>query len=455
MRVAVLLAAAPVLVLSIAFTACGGSTKKNGTAPQNDAASDDGGDAGDDATDDASPIEAGPVDAGPDVDHGHVSNQYPAPHPPLPILETNGGPTLGGPKVWLIFYDYQNNPYPYEAQIQAFAQALAGSTTYWPAMTSEYGVGQITYAGFTDITDEAPPSTISDQGVQQWMQQKIGANTFGGPPDPSTIYTIVYPASTTITLQNGQSCQAFGGYHSNTSVGGSDVPYAVLPTCNNFDGLTGADAVTGPMSHEWSEAATDPYPMSNPAYSGVDAAHVVWQLFGGGENGDLCISSEPNPFFRPADLTTDAGGSFAAQRTWSNILAKASHDPCAPDLPNEVYFNSAPVLADNIMLNFGGGIQTKGVRIPVGQQKTIEVDLFSDGPTGVPWQLQAQDALATQMGTTPTMKFSWDKPNGQNGEKRYLTITVTRATQFGAGVAVILSEIGLRYATWPILVGEQ
>src|SRR5262249_51553538 len=99
------------------------------------------------------------------------------------------------------------------------------------------------------------------------------------------------------TLQNGQSCQTFGGYHADTTAAGIGFPYAVLPTCSNFDGLTGVDAVTGPMSHEWIEASTDPFPMTAPAYTGVDQAHVVWELFGGPEDGDLCIP-EPDAFFR-------------------------------------------------------------------------------------------------------------------------------------------------------------
>ena len=449
MRTRLLLVVTVSIGVTLVPLACGGKGHNSGSPT--DAATGDDADAGDDASDDAD-AEAAPIDAGPDVDHGKPSSQYPAPHPPLPTLETNGGVTLSTPKVWLIFFNYQNNPYPYEAQIQSFAQGVAASKTYWSSMGAEYGVGPFTYAGSTEITDEAPPASIDSQQIDQWMQQKVGAGTFGGAPDPNTIYTIVYPSSTTITLQNGQSCQSFGGYHADTTAGGVGFPYAVLPTCSNFDGLTGVDAVTGPMSHEWIEASTDPFPMTAPAYNGVDQLHLAWELFGGAEDGDLCIP-EPNAFVRSSDVVApDGGPGFVVQRCWSNALAKASHDPCAPNLA-ESYFNSAPVLNDNVSVNFGGGsVLTKGVKIPVGQSKTIEVDLFSDGPAG-PWSVQAQDALAMQLGTT--MTFSWDKKTGQNGEKLYLTITVKRKSQFGAGVFLIVSSLGLRSTSWPGIVGEQ
>jgi hypothetical protein len=40
----------------------------------------------------------------------------------------------------------------------------------------------------------------------------------------------------------------------------------------------------------------------------------------------------------------------------------------------------------------------KGVKIPVGQSKTIELDLFSDGDTGGPWLVDVKDYSAQQPG---------------------------------------------------------
>ena len=80
------------------------------------------------------------------------------------------------------------------------------------------------------------------------------------------------------------------------------------------------------------------------------------------------------------------------QRTWSNKAAPAGHDPCVPALPGEVYFNAAPVLNDNITVDvIGQTSRCKGVKIAVGETKTIEIDLFSDAATGGPWTVAVQD----------------------------------------------------------------
>ena len=96
-------------------------------------------------------------------------------------------------------------------------------------------------------------------------------------------------------------------------------------------------------------------------------------MLGGGEVGDLC-AQEPGAFTQFPELA------YTVQRTWSNAAAMASHDPCVPALANEVYFNAVPELNDTITI--GGMFTMLGVQIPVGQTKTIDLDLFSDGDTG-------------------------------------------------------------------------
>ncbi|HEY8091526.1 MAG TPA: hypothetical protein VIF09_26860, partial [Polyangiaceae bacterium] len=384
MRSALPFLALSTLSIALAAQACGGSTE-NGAQPATDA--------GAEAGDDAAVAETGAADVGPDVDNGAPSTNYPAPHPPLPTL-TNvaGGSVLKTPKVYLVFYA----GYPYETQLETMAQNI-GATSYWSAATQEYGIGAVQYAGKIELTD-TPPQTITDTAIDTFMNGKIAGGAFGT-PDPSTIYTIFYPTTTTITLSSGgpfgsgQSCTSFGGYHQDTAVtvgdGGTpqNYAYAVLPTCSGtINGLSGLDSVSGALSHEWVEAVTDPFPSTNngadSAFSQVDMDHFIWAVTGGGtEAGDLCVG-ELDAFFKPANLA------FTVQRTWSNQLAKASHDPCAPNYPGEAFFDSAPVLNENVTFTsqfIGGTVNTKGVTIPVGQSKTIEVDLFSDAATSGPW----------------------------------------------------------------------
>jgi len=95
----------------------------------------------------------------------------------------------------------------------------------------------------------------------------------------------------------------------------------------------------------------------------------------------------------------------------------------------------------------------KGVHIPVGQSKTIDVDLYSDADTGGPWTVSAQD-LNALMGAPAALSFAFDRTKGQNGEKLHLTIKATKATQFNASVFFLISKLGGRTNLWLGLVGN-
>jgi hypothetical protein len=448
--------------------ACGGtnaSSPTDGGAPDTsteasshlDAAAESGVDAGD----------SGAADAAPDVDNGAPSTNYPAPHPPLPTLtNANHGPVLTTPHVYVVVYPDTE----FLSDVQTFAQMI-GPSTYWPTTTQEYGVGTISYAGTITLTGQMAPTNIASTDIQTWVATEIQSGAFGV-PDPQGIYTIVYPSSTTITQPNpvssllpaSQSCVAFGGYHDNAVVTPSDggapqnYAYAVIPTCSgNVQDLTAV------ISHEWIEASTDPFlttmglfsinggPMS--AYFTVDTNHAIWELLGGGEAGDLCEPEGNDIYITPPDV------GYEVQRTWSNLSAMGSHDPCVPSLAGQSFFDSAPVLTDMVTFtsSLTGSVTTQGITIPVGSSKTLEVDLFSDGPTSGPWSVQAADVLSTyyNYGIPSSMSFQWDRTSGVNGEKLHLTITVTSASIIGNGHAfMITSSLDGRVAVWPGMVVE-
>ncbi len=410
-------------------------------------------------------VDAPAPDAAPPVDNGAPSKTYPAAHPGLPeLVNAAGGTVLATPKVHLIFYP----DYTHKTQIETLSQAL-GTTPYWAATTAEYGVGALGYVDSTELTGETAPATITDKAVEAFINAKIASRAFGE-PDANVVYTIFYPKSTVITLAGGsplgpsQSCSSFGGYHSNTGVvvdgaAKKNYAFAVLPTCAAFAGQGELDGLTGALSHELIEAVTDPFPSTNAgkdaAFSSVDQDHFIWiVLGGGGENGDLCVS-EPNAFYKPPSFD------FTVQRTWSNKLAKASHDPCAPNIPGPAYFNSAPVLSEDVTLDLsllgGGSTVTKGVTIPVGKTKVIEIDLFSDAATSGPWTVSAVDTVAKLTKQTPTLEFHWDRTQGLNGEKLHLTVTVTSAASLvtGAHPFSITSSLGSTKVSWPGLIVDQ
>jgi hypothetical protein len=448
-------------VSSIFAVACGGS-ESNNTGDGNDSGTgvdtnppDDTGAPNDDT---GTP----PDDTGPEVDNGSPSTDYPAKHPAFPqLVNAAGNLVIDTPKAFLVFYP----GYTFETQLKDFAKNL-GAQSYWSDAVSEYGVGPMAYADtdFIELTGETAPATITSTDIETFVSTKLKSGTWGT-PDPKTIYTIFYPSTTKITMSGGgpfgssASCTSFGGYHSDVtvSIGATtqNYPFAILPTCAKFGNLTGIDAVTGALSHEWAEASTDPFPSTNggadSTYSSVDNDHFIWNLLGGAEDGDLC-AQRPEAFAKPS------GFAYTVQSCWSNKAAKAGGDPCAPH-PAGVYFNAAPLLPDHVTLDLsalgGGSVKTLGVKIPTGGTATIEVDLFSDGDTGGPFSVGAIDAIAQFTGGKPTLSFNWDRTSGLNGEKLHLTLAVLGSSPFGkAHPFVITARKGTRVQEWPSLASE-
>jgi hypothetical protein len=445
---------------SIAFlaSACGSGANHNaatGTAGGTAGSANAGGAGGMTTTSQASvsssSSSSGVVDAGPDT--GAVSTTYPAPHAAPPQVAYSGGTVLAAPKFVPVFFGNENGTF--QTELTDYLSKV-GTTKYWAAATMEYGVGPASSATPVVLTEDAPPTT-DDATIQMWLQTKLNGNDPLWPqPDANTIYVLHYPSGTSITLPDpmggtSMSCVQFGGYHSETALDAAHmnqpVVYAVVPQCQLFGDLTGIDAVTGAESHELIEASTDPYPMTSPAYQQVDLPDIYWELIlGGGEVGDMCAQF-PTSFTKFSELN------YTVQRTWSNKSAKAGHDPCVPELPGEVYFNSAPLLKDNISIGLQGQtIVMKGAKIPVGSSKTIELDLFSEADTGGPWTVNVIDG-ATLQGGGNTMTFSLDQTSGQNGQKLMLTINVLKATPYGADIFIVQSTLGTTTNWWLGLVG--
>jgi hypothetical protein len=433
----------------LASAACGGTV--TGISGNDAGASRDGGDAHDGMStshaDAAKEPDTGTKEAAPEA--APIDTDYPASHPPMPTVVSSGGPTVMSP----VFIPITFPDDPNQSDIVAFTSGI-GASTFWSTIVTQYGVGPTTSGTPVILTAAQEPSgtggTIDDMtGIQPWLQTQVESGALMGTNGPNTIYAIYFPAGTTITLEGAASCTSFGGYHNNfmTTDTGVNITYAVIPRCGSFSTgggmLSGVDAITGPASHEYLESATDPQPQTNPAYLQPDNNDFIWEfVLGGGEIGDMCAQF-PGVFFKPT------GFDYTVQRSWSNMAALASHDPCQPSLPGEVYFNSVAVLPD---VTLGGGIgATTAVTIPLHTTKTVEVDLYSDGPTSGPWTVQAVDANALQ-GQPASLSFSWDKTTGQNGDKLHLTIsTISDPATKGDGF-IIQSQLGSATNFWIGLV---
>jgi len=360
-------------------------------------------------------------DAGVKVDSGPFA---PGPHDPLPqAMNVSGtGGVLTTPTVVPIFYAND----ALQSGIESLLAQMP-SSSYWSALESDYGVGPLTIAP-SIVLSEAPPQTASETDVITFIASKLGNDPAWPAPAPGTIYFMYYPSSTTLTFsQVATGCTDFAGYHyyGQTSPTSKFV-FAVAARCDTGQ-VTPIDDTTQTTTHEIVEASTDPFLLT---YSTMDAAHAVWALFPGAELGDLC-ELESLSYQRVI-------GTSLVARFWSNSAAAAGHDPCAPaiDLP---YFNSIPVLPDQIGVDLSGGtFLTSGVSVPTGTSKTIDVQLFSDAPTG-DWTVEADDAANFSSFTPGELQFAWDTTAGNNGDTLHLTITRVKDGPFGGTEFVIRS----------------
>ena len=274
------------------------------------------------------------------------------------------------------------------------------------------------------------------------LESNLAANTSGtnpawGAADPSTIYLFVLPTGTIEQDTEGACCTDYDGYHYQMDVGtGANVvtvPYALSCACHNFDGpsVTDLQERTVDMSHELVEAATDPFPDSNPAYTQEDDADIVWTFVTDGELADMCEFNDDANVVPP-------GSTYMVQRSWSNVAAARFDNPCVPVVNSTPYFNSFPQLG-NINYDDGAGIiSTQGIRVPIGQSKTIDVALLSAAAVGGPWSVSAYDYDYEIVGATAGSTLGQDASSGSSGDTVHLTITPKSADYYLGGEAFII-----------------
>jgi hypothetical protein len=412
----------------------------------------------------------------------------------MPQVINSGGPVVSSPRVVPVTFTSDASA----AAVATFIEQLAGSP-YWSVATAEYGVGPLVAAPPVQL-DETPPAVESQQVVEEWLRSKLKSASGFPQPTDETIYAVFNP--------NGP-IEGPRGFHGDFALpSGSIVSYAVVRTDVPID------TITSNASHELAEAATDPRASTDAAWSDLDVDHRGWELLAnagsgfagrsGGEIGDVCqVLIQPwrpaltvPPFPAPpwsAPRVSVAGIDHEVQRVWSNRAALEKHDPCVP-FGMSPYFNAAVVPPDVVTATDFAGNQftTRGVHLPVGHTRTIELDLYSDVPTE-PWSLAVLDqtsyevtcqvslpALPTPFPldamapnnvlpppsvltppsaspsqcTDPTVASSLDRDAGKDGDKIQLTLTQRASAPNGTHFLIITNTLGDAETVWPLIVQE-
>jgi hypothetical protein len=378
---------------------------------------------------------------GSDAEIGPPSSTYPAFTPDTPSMQNLGGYVVKSPKLVSVTWEGDPNA----SFVNTFGDKI-GASSYWKAITEEYGVGPVTSGDANHVTvpkSTEPPLTVA--AIKRFILIQLADLEASKWPAPTadTIYMLYIPG-----------CPEGGAYHQSVVVGSTTVPYGVVGTCP-LDGVMPTDALTVVASHEIAEAATDPHPFTARAWAGFEPQSLAWGIWAGwgGETADVCqfFTNEPN-IKGPTELL------YLVQRQWSNKLAKAGKDPCVPH-PTRAYFNVVAQNLEDITQDMttlkAEPIKTKGFNVKVGASKDITLGFFSSAPT-------ADWSISVSVGN-PVLKSFEDTgieasivgaSTGNNGSTATLRVKVT-----APGVALkdshlltVTSTSGMTKQHYPILV---
>ena len=355
---------------------------------------------------------------------------YPTTHASLPLLRYAHGNVMDAPKVVTVTFDNDTS----RDLLEGFGDTIT-ATPWWDAVSAGYcddrGVCVGRGAGGGHVRVASPGASLADaagntasSSLKLYIDSQIQSGAFPA-PDARTIYLLYTPNSTTVTLDGNVSCRDFAGFHNSmvTTPPGGGAPvtftYAVVARCQDADSV-----MTFVASHELIEAATDPiFDEVAKVQKGWTSTTDAWDVLGGGEVADRCfdLSGHRGDLYRE--------GPYTVTRSWSNLAAAASHDPCVPAQPPDKlpYFNVMPEHGDVLTLK-------------VGQPVTVPIVAFTDAP--LPPVTLSVTEQSGQLGLLSVLNVSLDTETAQNGQVVNLTVTLVATPGLGYAPFVVTSTLG-------------
>jgi hypothetical protein len=230
-----------------------------------------------------------------------------------PKIGYHGGPVLGTPNVYLIWYGNWNQSNGSDNAagqqlVNDFLHGLNNSPYY--KINGSYGTptGSILAAGSTaDAYSQG--SNLSDAAVQAIVSRAISSSTL--PLDTNGIYLVL--TSSDVAESSG-FCSKYCGWHTAGTISGTNIKYAFIGNANRClsacaaqtispNNNAGVDGMLSVIAHELEETNTDP---------NLNA----WYNSRGYENGDMCAwtfgshqTLLPSGAWFNMTLSTIAGGS--------------------------------------------------------------------------------------------------------------------------------------------------
>lgn len=336
---------------------------------------------------------SGAPEAGDAGASGAPDGFVPAPHPPFPLVTKHAGPVLESIQLVPIYFGND----PLRAEIERFNTWIVGSD-YWKRVGAEYGVKSGT--SLPGLQFEMSPTTISASEITVWLDAHVADGTLPK-PNANTVFVLFYQSGVTVNTDTGTSCRAFAGLHNsfvmNNAVFKGEVPFVILPRCSYSPGDE-LMIVTDVASHELIEAATNPFPLTNPSWimDNHSGPLEAWEILSGPAIADLCLNQ-----------SYDEIEGFSVQNIWSNAAAKAGNNPCQPSDPQHPFFT---VSAEETIYH-----------AQPGSTVSIVASAWSNRPMS-DWE------IAVNWGFVPYSDFdgnaTLDRNTINNGEEVKVTVTI-------------------------------
>ena len=268
----------------------------------------------------------------------------------------------------------------------------------------------VTYGGQYTITPSVISTTIDDQQIQSELVSQI---TNGSLPAPTgykglgSVYVVVFPSTDTECLDGGDTeCDGsyFCAYHGDARMpDGTAVLYAVIP--DTTTGIESQDCgpsssplanQTSLISHEWSEAITDP--LVGEATSG-DAWPLSWY-------DDNCSSVEPvcGEIGDKCNQQQGLSGGWTVQLEWSNL-----DSACELTEPSYSGPNASFTANSSTYVGQGLGFDASSSTDPAADQASVTYNgtpyTLSSGISSYLWNW-GDSTTPTDTGATASHTFS-------------------------------------------------
>ncbi len=329
-----------------------------------------------------------------------------------PVVHASTGVVVDwGPNVNPIYTDPTTGD---PGLINYFASA-SGSTGDIGGVLAQYmdrhgnAAPDVAYGGQYTITPSVTSTTIDDPQIQSELVAQIQS---GALPPPTgykglgSVYVVVFPAADTECLDSGDTeCSGtyFCAYHGDARMpDGTAVLYAVIP--DTTTGVEGQDCgpsssplanQTSLISHEWSEAITDP--LVGEATSG-DAWPLAWY-------DDNCSSVEPvcGEIGDKCNQEQGLSGDWTVQLEWSNLDSACELTEPSYSSPNASFTTNSSTYVGQ-----GLGFDASSSTDPAADQTSMTYDdtpySISSGISSYVWNWG--DSSGTDTGAPASHTFS-------------------------------------------------